>query len=85
MLQEAKTRPLSQCLRAEFRAVQRFVSPPSDFFEGIRAALVDKDRKPQWSTASNAQVGDALLAEYFTPLESGRELEITTWPGFTSV
>ena len=47
---------LSSCLSREFRAIQRAMAPPSDFFEGIRAALVDKDKSPSWSPARVAEV-----------------------------
>lgn len=40
-----------------------------DFVEGIRAQLVDKDRNPQWSPASLAQVTAADVEAYFVPAE----------------
>lgn len=36
-----------------------------DFVEGVRAQLVDKDRKPRWSQASVADVSDAEVARLF--------------------
>ena len=36
-----------------------------DLVEGIRAQLVDKDRNPQWSPASLAEVTDADVEKYF--------------------
>ena len=40
-----------------------------DLVEGIRAQLVDKDRNPQWSPASLAQVSAADVDAYFAPVE----------------
>ena len=37
---------------------------PSDFFEGIRAALVDKDKAPRWAPQSLTDVADESVAEY---------------------
>ena len=39
--------------------------------QGVRAALVDKDRTPRWKPASLAAVGD--IAPFFAPLGT-REL-----------
>ena len=40
-----------------------------DFVEGIRAQLVDKDRNPQWSPSSLADVTDEDVANYFAPAD----------------
>lgn len=74
--------PLTACLVREFRVVQRCVTPPSDFFEGIRAALVDKDRNPQWSPSSLEQVSAQDVDAYFAPL-GAQELTIGQLPGFS--
>ena len=60
--------PLSTCLQREYRAVQRCVTVPSDFFEGIRAALVDKDRTPKWEPPDLEGVSVRALDEYFSSL-----------------
>ena len=45
---------------------------PSDFFEGIRAALVDKDKAPRWAPQSLTDVADESVAEYLAPLQHHR-------------
>ena len=86
LLREAREagRPLSATLVADFRACQRFMQPPSDFFEGIRAALVDKDRNPQWQPSELAAVSDGALAEYFAPPPAG-DLVVVQREGFGAV
>ncbi len=39
---------LEECLAREFDLARRTAREP-DFHEGVRAALVDKDRRPRWS------------------------------------
>jgi enoyl-CoA hydratase len=46
-----------------------------DFIEGIRAAIVDKDRKPVWQPDRLEDVTEALVARHFAPI-GGRELKL---------
>jgi enoyl-CoA hydratase len=64
-LHEAERLSLNACLAMEFRLALR-VLPSHDFREGVRAALVDKDRRPKWEPSSLAGVGD--LAHFFASL-----------------
>jgi enoyl-CoA hydratase/carnithine racemase len=56
---------LAKCLAMEFRIAQRFTQPGGDFYEGVRALLVDGDKKPRWSPARLEDVTDDAVAEYF--------------------
>ena len=64
-LQEAGKLSLRACLAMEYRLAVRMLQTP-DFREGVRAALVDKDRQPKWQPSSLAGVGE--LAPFFAPL-----------------
>jgi len=52
---------LAAALAAELR-LTRAVTRHPDFAEGVRAMVVDKDRKPRWSPASIEQVDPAAIA-----------------------
>lgn len=64
---------LEEALRLEYRMTQH-VMAAHDFYEGVRAALVDKDQQPRWQPASLAEIDEAATQSYFAPLGSG-ELE----------
>ena len=45
----------------------------SDFIEGIRAVLVDKDHAPRWAHAGVEAVPAASIAEFFEPFSDPGE------------
>jgi enoyl-CoA hydratase len=55
------------CMRTEFRIVSRIVEG-HDFYEGVRAVIVDKDNEPRWQPAELAEVGDADVERHFASL-----------------
>lgn len=58
---------LAQSLEREFRvAVRAFAG--TEVAEGIRAQLIDRDRRPQWNPATLSQVGAEILDPYFAEL-----------------
>lgn len=61
---------IEDALTLEYRMTQRAMAG-HDFYEGVRAALVDKDRQPRWQPASLAEVSDAMVYAYFAPLGDG--------------
>jgi enoyl-CoA hydratase len=60
------------CMRAEFRIVSRLIEG-HDFYEGVRAVIVDKDNAPRWQPARLADVSEAEVERHFAPL-GAREL-----------
>ena len=39
-----------------------------DFYEGVRAVIVDKDNAPRWQPATLGEVTDAEVERHFAPL-----------------
>jgi len=60
------------CMRMEFRIVSRVIHG-HDFYEGVRAVIIDKDNQPRWQPATLPDVGEADVERHFAPLE-GSEL-----------
>jgi len=59
-----KASSLEECLVREYRAaLQVFAS--DDFREGVRAAVIDKDRSPKWSPPRIDDVTPEMVAPYF--------------------
>jgi enoyl-CoA hydratase len=62
------------CMATEFRIVSRLIHG-HDFYEGVRAVIIDKDNVPRWQPPTLADVSDAEIERHFAPLRGG-ELEL---------
>jgi enoyl-CoA hydratase len=58
---------LEECLVREYRAALE-VFRSDDFREGVRAAVIDKDRNPRWSPPQVEDVTPEMLAPYFSEI-----------------
>jgi hypothetical protein len=58
----------------EFRMVNRVING-YDFYEGVRATIIDKDNAPSWRPGKLSEVDDADIDSYFAPLKE-RELPL---------
>jgi enoyl-CoA hydratase len=56
-----------ECMKAEYRIVSR-VLYQDDFYEGVRALIVDKDNAPRWNPAALADVNRQAIEALFAPL-----------------
>ena len=59
-------------LELEYRLTQHFMVA-HDFYEGVRAVLIDKDQSPHWRPVTLAEIGDETVEAYFAPI-GDREL-----------
>ncbi len=62
---------IRRALEMEYRFTYRAIDE-SDFIEGIRAAIIDKDRRPNWKHASAEDVTPLEVAHMLMPLGANR-------------
>lgn len=66
-LRLCKTMAFEECMALEYQ-LARFCMTHPDFYEGVRALLIDRDNAPHWRPATLAAADDAYVAEAFAPL-----------------
>jgi enoyl-CoA hydratase/carnithine racemase len=66
-VRRGKSWDFETCMRMEFRIVSRVIHG-HDFYEGVRAVIVDKDNTPRWRPATLPDVGEAEVERHFAPL-----------------
>lgn len=71
----ARLSSLKDNLAMEFRLAVRCLRG-HDFYEGVRAQVIDKDRNPNWEPARLEEVSDAAIHACFAPLEDVEELQL---------
>jgi len=67
-IRKARQLDFDQAMVMEYRLARHFMAG-QDFFEGVRAAVIDKDRRPAWHPATLAEVSEALVESYFAPAD----------------
>jgi len=63
-LHSAQNMNLSECLSMDYKLAKHFMLG-HDFYEGVRALLIDKDKTPHWDPAVWTDVTTAMVHNYF--------------------
>lgn len=66
---------LAECLRMEFRLGNHHVIK-SDFAEGVRALLIDKDNQPKWNPPTLEAVSDDIVNKFFEKVPNVEDLDL---------
>ncbi|MCC5015452.1 enoyl-CoA hydratase/isomerase family protein [Legionella sp. 31fI33] len=63
-IHKAKNLSMAECIKMDYCLVGQFMRDP-DFYEGVRALLVDKDKAPRWQPETLALVSAVKVNDYF--------------------
>ena len=55
----------NDCMVMEYRIVSAISAYDSDFYEGVRAVLIDKDHSPNWIPATLDEVSNEMVMAHF--------------------
>jgi enoyl-CoA hydratase/carnithine racemase len=67
-LKRCANRSFEDTMTIEYRMAQHAMRPDHDFFEGVRALLIDKDQKPKWNPPTIEGVTRAMVEAHFKPV-----------------
>jgi enoyl-CoA hydratase len=73
-LRDGRDLTFEEAIRREFRIVSR-IPLGHDFFEGIRALVIDKDKAPRWNPATLAELSPEAIDRHFAPLAVELDLD----------
>jgi enoyl-CoA hydratase/carnithine racemase len=69
-LRRCANRSFEDSMTIEYRMSQGAMRPDHDFFEGVRALLIDKDQKPKWNPPTIDGVTPAMVEAHFKPVSN---------------
>ena len=67
-LKRCANRSFEDTMTIEYRMSQYAMRADHDFFEGVRALLIDKDQKPRWNPPTIEGVTRAMVEAHFKPV-----------------
>lgn len=65
-LQRGKELSFNECMEQEYLLARAFLHS-HDFFEGIRATIIDKNKNPHWNPSTLDQITSKIIEKYFHP------------------
>ncbi|MCL7031296.1 hypothetical protein MKW94_014131 [Papaver nudicaule] len=75
-IRRGRLQSLDQCLAQEYRISCHGLQVGQDFFEGVRANLVRKDRTPKWVPSQLELVSDEMVDRYFSKVDDDEWVDL---------
>jgi enoyl-CoA hydratase/carnithine racemase len=69
-LKRCANRSFEDTMTIEYRMSQQAMRADHDFFEGVRALLIDKDQNPKWNPPSIEGVTRDMVEAHFRPVSN---------------
>ncbi|XP_033321366.2 3-hydroxyisobutyryl-CoA hydrolase isoform X2 [Megalopta genalis] len=74
-MKKGSTLNLAECLKMEYRlACNLTICKTTDFYEGVRAVVIDKDQNPKWKPKDLSDVSDAYVNKQFENFPQEKDL-----------
>ncbi|HEX2892349.1 enoyl-CoA hydratase/isomerase family protein [Vineibacter terrae] len=67
-LRRCANRSFEDSMTIEYRMAQACMRPGEDFYEGVRAVLIDKDQSPKWNPPTIDGVTAQMVEAHFEPV-----------------
>ena len=67
-LRLGKNISFEECMQMEFRMVNKVMND-HDFYEGVRALIIDKDNNPSWKPSNISEVEENFVDKFFSSLD----------------
>ena len=67
-LRLGKNISFEECMQMEFRMVNKVMND-HDFYEGVRALIIDKDNNPSWKPSNISKVEENFVSKFFSSLD----------------
>ena len=66
---------LADVLQQDWR-ISRHMMAGTEFFEGVRALLIERDNEPKWNPPTRSEVSEAIVNRYFDKLPDEPDLDL---------
>jgi enoyl-CoA hydratase/carnithine racemase len=74
-MRRMRRKTLAEVLKQDWR-ISRHMMAGTEFFEGVRALLIERDNEPQWNPPTRSEVSEAIVNRFFEKLSDEPDLDL---------